>query len=358
MFTKRNLQHIAAWSLFFGYESMMHFIIFPPDDWWEPFLFLLPEALYFYSYRALMTRFSNGFLERRNWRKLVPFLLLLLLSFCMVTIVMRFLFSYWEQQSHPPGYMKLYIASAVFRGIYLAMLASFLWLAESIIEKNKLLAKEQLKLKEQEIEILQINQKLLMARNELYKAQIKPHILFNTLNFVHNEVADSPKASSSILLLTEILRFALEHDDEQGMVLLEDEWNQVINYVTLQKMRFEKPMQLDIAFMNRKPGMRIPPLILLTLVENMFMHGNLFHIFNPATIQLTTDESGWQIKTTNAKRSGSKDPPGHKIGLNNIRNRLDFKYGAGNVHLQLDDELDSYRVMLSINYIEHKNQKP
>lgn len=354
MFTKNHLQHIAAWSLFVAYETMMACIIAPPKDWWESFVFLIPEALFFYGHRAVLKRFPPGAIKNGNWPGILSMAVLLLISFCVVTISMRFLFSYLEHQPHPPGYMRLYIASAFFRGIYLAILSSFLWLAESIISKNKLLAREQLRLKEQEIEMMRIRQDFLIARNELYKAQIKPHILFNTLNFVHNQVAESPKAGESILLLTDIMRFSLEHDDQGGMVTMEDEWRQVINYINLQKMRFEKTMHFDSVFMNRRPCTEVPPLIILTLVENIFMHGNLFDAEKPALVHLTTEEHGWFLKTKNKKRSKGDHSTGHNMGLDNTRSRLEFYYGAENVTINVGQEEDMFCLRLKIKFVEPK----
>jgi len=357
MFTKRNLQHIAAWMLFFGYESMMAFIISPPKDWWEPFAFLVPEALYFYAHRALLRKLADGFISRGNWGRLVPAVLLLLALFCAVTVGMRFLFSYWEHQLHPSGYLRLYIAAACFRGVYLALLASFLWLAESIISKNKLLAREQLRVKEQEIEMMQVRQNFLIARNELNKARIKPHILFNTLNFVHNQVAESPKASESILLLTDIMRFALESDEQQGMVPMEEEWQQVISYIRLQKMRFEKPMYIDSAFMDRAPGTRVPPLIILTLVENIFMHGNLFDADYPASIQLSAEAQRWSLETRNKKRSKGNGSAGHKMGLDNIRSRLEFHYGPEQVAIDTEEDECMFLLHLQVTIVEPKTER-
>ncbi len=352
MFTRKTLQHIAAWALFFIYESIMALVIAPPQDWWEPFLFLIPEALYFYGFRHTLQRFSTGYFKTTKWRKLLPLAVSMLLMFAAVTIGMRFLFSHLEQQPHQPGYMKIYVASACFRGIYLSILAFALWLAENIIFKNKLLTQEALRLKEQELEMIQVKSDFVIARNELYKAQIKPHVLFNTLNFVHNQVAESEKASKSILLLTDIMRFALEQDNEGGLVSLEDEWEQVINYIKLQKIRFEKPMYFDSTFMNTQPGTKAPPLVILTLVENIFMHGNLFDANNPALIQLTTDKDSWRLKSQNKKRKNVPDIKGHTMGLDNIKSRLEFHYHPENVTMTVEDNDNSFNLQINVTIPE------
>lgn len=350
MFTSKPLGHIIAWAIFIVYESTMGFFIAPPEDWWEPFLFNIPEITLFYAHLLLLHRYSNGIFANARWSVIVPGTLLLLALFTLTTINMRHVLSDLEQQAHPPGYQQLYIAASIFRGIYMLMLATFLWLTECMIANNKLLAQEQVKVKEQEISMMELERKSLLADNLLYKAQIKPHILFNTLNFVYSQVTVDKKAARSVLLLTDIMRFALDQGDIYGRVPVEEEWEQVQNYITLQRLRFEKEMPISVVFVNRAPNTRIPPLILLTLVENMFVHGNLFDTKHPAQIHMTTEEQGWHLQIANSKRSGTSWNRGHKMGLENARNRLIDHYGKDVLTLTVEQDNLQYRLELKIVY--------
>lgn len=355
MFTKKNYYHLAAWVLFVGYEYAMTFVIASPRHGWEAFAFTAPEVMLFYAHLALMRRFADGFITKANWRYLIPCLLLLLGTFCAVTIAIRLCLNAWENESPPPGYRKIYVAASVFRCIYLMILSSALWLAQSIIRKNKQLLEEQLSAREQKITMMQLEHDFIVGQNELYKAKIKPHILFNTLNFIHSNVVFNEKASKGVLLLTDIMRFAIEHPDQDGMVSMEDEWQQVVNYLTLQKLRFEKDMHLHTAFVNHRPGIRIPPLIILTLVENMFMHGHLFDATHPASIQLTAGEQGWEIRISNRKKSGFDKKSGHGIGIDNIKGRLVFFYGPEAISIwHSDPEALVYELHLKVDFTKTK----
>jgi two-component system LytT family sensor kinase len=350
MFTRKTFGHIIAWAIFIAYESAMGFFIAPPQDWWEPFIFNVAEIGLFYAHLLLLRRYSNGIIANARWQYIVPGTMLQLAFFCMVSISLRYAISHWKVMSHPPGHQQLYAAASIFRGIYMIILASFLWLAESIIHNNRLLAREQLKVKEQELAVMRLEQKTLVAENMLYNAQIKPHILFNTLNFIYSQVTINEKASRSVLLLTDIMRFALDKGDKEGRVLAEAEWQQIENYITLQRLRFERDMFISVAFLNRYPATRIPPLILLTLIENMFVHGNLFDPKHPARIHLTTEEGGWRLELDNRKRSGSERVAGHKLGFENARNRLIACYGESAVALHVEQDNFRYRLELNITY--------
>lgn len=350
MFTRKTLGHIVAWAIFIVFESTMGFFIAPPQDWWEPFAFNVTEISFFYTHLFLLRKYSDGSIATIKWRFLLPADIGALLLFCVITYGMRLMFSHWEQQPHPPGYESLYTAAAAFRGIYMIILSSFLWLAESIIRNTRLLSIQQLKVKEQEIEVMKLEQDALLAANQLYRAQIKPHILFNTLNFIYSQVNVDPKAGRSVLLLNDIMRFALEEGDKDGLVTVEQEWQQAENCIELQKLRFEKDMFVNTAFVNRAPATKIPPLVILTILENTFVHGNLFDQHHPALLHMATEAKGWRLVSRNKKRSGKSKIPGHKLGIENTHSRLCAHYGNSAVSLTIQEDDLTYRLELIITH--------
>jgi len=80
--------------------------------------------------------------------------------------------------------------------------------------------------------------------------------------------------------------------------------------------------------------MQIIPIILLTIVENVFKHANLTDQEHPVEMVLKNTSTTLSFKTVNAPSNNSLSK-GTQTGLENIRQRLkasyndrhDFKYG-------------------------------
>ena len=72
------------------------------------------------------------------------------------------------------------------------------------------------------------------VRHAFFQEQIKPHLLFDTLNFVYSTVyKQSPRGGRAIQLLTELLDFSLRDRPEDNKMLLVDEMAQIRNLIEL-----------------------------------------------------------------------------------------------------------------------------
>jgi len=104
------------------------------------------------------------------------------------------------------------------------------------------------------------------------KAQLNPHFLFNTLNNIYTlSLVNSPKAPESIGKLSEILDHIL-YKCNSKFVLLSSEIKLLEDYIDLEKLRYDERLQVSFKT-NIETDAEIPPLILLSLVENSFKHG-------------------------------------------------------------------------------------
>ncbi|HEV9036727.1 MAG TPA: histidine kinase [Puia sp.] len=181
------------------------------------------------------------------------------------------------------------------------------------------------------------------------KAQINPHFLHNTLNFLYARALPlSPELSEGILTLSEIMRYSLDHrEEEDGKVLLTRELEHVHNVIRLQQLRFGHSLQVRFVLKGDPAGLRILPFILITLVENAFKHGDLRDPDNPAKIELDVSGPGsLHFICSNRKKGGPKELS-TGIGLDNSRRRLELTYGE-NYSLYIKDQLDFFTVDLTI----------
>ena len=167
------------------------------------------------------------------------------------------------------------------------------------------------------------------AKAELYnlRSQINPHFLLNTLNNIYALTAiDQERAQDAIQQLSKMLRHML-YDNQESSVALSDELQFLENYISLMKIRLSANVEVTFAHNVEMPGVRIAPLIFISLVENAFKHGispteqSFVHI----EINATDHDINCRIENSNHPKS-NQDRSGHGIGLNQVQRRLDLAY--------------------------------
>ena len=98
--------------------------------------------------------------------------------------------------------------------------------------------------------------------------QINPHFLYNILNFFYAQsLPISTKLSSSILMLSNMMRYSIREKDEEGLVDLEKEIDYIKSYVTLNNIENKKNTMITFSVDGNLRYRRIKPLILLPFVN-------------------------------------------------------------------------------------------
>ena len=178
------------------------------------------------------------------------------------------------------------------------------------------------------------------------KYQINPHFFMNTLNNIHALVdIDPEKAKESIVVLSKMMRHILYEGDFET-VSLQSEIAFINHYVTLMRMRYTDrvSIQLDITPTDTKGD--IPPLLLITFVENAFKHGISYERESFIELHLSTTDDQIRFLCRNSKAS-SPNPEKGGIGLENVRKRLSLIY-HDQYTLDINDTDDEYTVSLNI----------
>jgi two-component system LytT family sensor kinase len=195
----------------------------------------------------------------------------------------------------------------------------------------------------------QLEKEKMQADYQFLKAQVNPHFLHNTLNFLYaRSLPYSTELSEGILTLSEIMRYSLnKQEDEEGKVLLTQEIEHLHNVIKIQQLRFGTDLQVVFDIKGAFEGLRIIPFVLITLVENAFKHGELKNPDCPIRLELCIDEHRQMVfKCSNQKRTGPKELS-TGIGLDNTRKRLDLAYGE-NYFLYIRNQKDLFTVDLII----------
>jgi two-component system, LytTR family, sensor kinase len=195
----------------------------------------------------------------------------------------------------------------------------------------------------------QLEKEKMQADYLFLKAQINPHFLHNTLNFLYSRsLPYSADLSEGILTLSEIMRYSLDKtEDADGKVMLSKEIEHVHHVLKIQQLRFDNSLQVIFIIRGEPAGHRILPFVLITLVENAFKHGDLLSTGSPVRLELDINPEGHlHFFCSNRKKTGPKELS-TGIGLENTRKRLELAYGE-NYSLYIKDQRELFTVDLII----------
>jgi hypothetical protein len=181
---------------------------------------------------------------------------------------------------------------------------------------------------------------------EYLKYQINPHFFMNTLNNIHALVdIDPQKAQETILELSKMMRFILYEGSKQG-VPLSREFDFIRNYITLMRLRYTDHVRITVELPAEVPDATVPPLMLISFIENAFKHGISYQHDSFIDISITVDHQRLHFHCRNSKAEKSNEEKGG-VGLANVKQRLNLLYDD-NYTLDIEDSADVYDVTLVI----------
>ena len=181
---------------------------------------------------------------------------------------------------------------------------------------------------------------------EYLKYQINPHFFMNTLNNIHALVdIDPEKAKETIVELSKMMRFILYEGDKKG-VPLSREFDFIRHYVTLMRLRYSDKVEVTVDMPTEVPDHQLPPLMLITFIENAFKHGISYQHSSFVHIRAAIKDTRLHFECHNSKADKPNEEKGG-VGLANVKQRLNLLYGE-NYTLNIQDEPASYHVELEI----------
>ncbi|WP_157859442.1 sensor histidine kinase [Chryseobacterium angstadtii] len=193
----------------------------------------------------------------------------------------------------------------------------------------------------------EMERKQLMTEMKLLKAQLQPHFLFNSLNNIYYEAyKESPKAALLIEKLSQIMRFFLEINTKEK-IPLETEISFIKNVIDLEQIRCHNPVHVEINN-SAEPGIYVPPMLMVPLVENALKHGidkrsSNNYIF--IDIRITSQNISFFIKNQLHSTLDKNSLSG--TGLKNLKERLVLLY-SDNHKLQTAEQENNFTATLII----------
>jgi two-component system LytT family sensor kinase len=320
------IYHVLFWLCYYIFGALISLSIHQIHDprFYAELLSLLPPdmALVYINWYVLIP----AFLLKRKFLLYFPTVLLTMTATSMVNIGLHHFYTV-NGSIFFAGNSRLTIpdlATQLINSIYLVGLTTGLKFFNDSMQQRQ-------RIQEQEKQQIALELSFL-------KAQVHPHFFFNTLNNLYSlTLHKSDRAPEVVLKLSSLMSYML-YESGAPYVLLDKEIANLENYIALEQLRFGNRLSLTFEKEVSPPGsIHIPPLILLTFVENSFKHG-MSQTIGDGRIDIALrasqrellfriDNSTGELPSSSEYRS-SNVAASTGLGLTNVIRRLDLLYGS------------------------------
>jgi two-component system LytT family sensor kinase len=195
---------------------------------------------------------------------------------------------------------------------------------------------------------------MLAAELRALQSQIHPHFLFNALNALYGSI---PRTASDarrlVLSLSEVFRYFLT--TSKPTVRIEDELRIIEAYLEIEKARLGPRLRTELSVDPSCLEQQVPVLTIQPLVENAIKHG-VASLPGPGDVALRIERRGEDIRVSvedsgpgfpDASLDSVASDSSNRIGLENVRRRLELHYGA-RARLRFDRQVERTCVILEL----------
>lgn len=181
------------------------------------------------------------------------------------------------------------------------------------------------------------------------RQQLQPHFLFNSLNSVNALIGTQPLAARKMILeLSDFLRGTINKEND-SKISLSEEIKHLSLYLEIEKVRFGSRLDYAIDLQGPVGDYKIPPLVILPLIENAIKYG-LYDTLGNVCIELKAFmvNSVLKIQVTNPfdPRSAERQK-GLGFGLQTLARRLFLIYGRTDLlHTHAEDSMYSTSLII------------
>ncbi len=170
------------------------------------------------------------------------------------------------------------------------------------------------------------------AKLAMLRAQVEPHMLFNTLANLRALIATDPERAICMLdRLNDFLRKTLD-GSRQAWSTLDEEFKVLENYLELMKIRMGERLTFELHLPAELRAVSVPSLLLQPVVENAIRHG-VEPAMDGGHITVRAEQRGaaliFKITDTGVGFAAGETPkPQSGFGLLSLRERLAGLEGA------------------------------
>ena len=193
----------------------------------------------------------------------------------------------------------------------------------------------------------ELEQEKSRAELALYKAQINPHFLFNTLNTIYGMIlTHSDRTEQAFMQFIGMVKY-LYSKASSDFIPVTEEIEYIRQYIELQKNRLNEHTGVEFNADVSDSGAVIAPMLLITFVENAFKYGVSSHRDSVISISISADTRKLRFNVRNSVFPESLAKKGDGVGIVNCRKRLELIYPDAH-ELKLSDSGTSYEADLTI----------
>lgn len=182
--------------------------------------------------------------------------------------------------------------------------------------------------------------------------QVSPHLLANVFQLLEHQLKDLRlDAKDQVFELYNLMLYFMNSSRADGpaSVLLADEIQATRRFIAIYERLAEQESAFQWEITGNTLGATIPATGLVTLVSNVFKHGDPFNPCYPPTVQVSVDRNGYTLVVCNKVTPREKTQTSHGLGIDNLRRRLDYVFGD---KFKLNNVLDgeNYKVHLTVYF--------
>jgi two-component system LytT family sensor kinase len=324
VFKHRFFAHLIAWLLYIGYEASIGLLSKLPA--------ILPQKL-IVSFTVNISLFYfcadylyPVFFDKKRILGFIALMLLALVVYTLIFIGLDLKFTSYLVHTSEDVLTYPYLLARSWRGMRFIGFATVYWITKKLldVEKNHhMLLKKRFT---QEVQEKELQRAIATSELAYTRAQINPHFLFNTLNFLYSDIYPlSGDVAKSVSMLSDMMRFVMGNKGSDGTTELSLEIKHIENYIKLNQLRFHHDLYIDFEYTGTPGNKRIIPFILMTLVENAFKHGDLTDVENPLKIRLDMLSESIRFQISNKINTAGVYEQ-HGIGMSNVKKCLELFY--------------------------------
>lgn len=175
------------------------------------------------------------------------------------------------------------------------------------------------------------NKKLLIKQAEFkaLKAQVNPHFLYNTLGAINwmAKLGEKEGVIEMTNALSKFFRYSSKNNDDK--VLVEEELNQIKNYLTIQSYRYKDKLNVTFDVDKNILNETMLKLMLQPIVENAIVHGLEPKLGEWSLVIRGYIEGSFIVFKVidNGIGLGNSKKHGEGIGVKNLDERIKIYYG-------------------------------
>jgi hypothetical protein len=182
------------------------------------------------------------------------------------------------------------------------------------------------------------------------RAQVNPHFLFNSLHSIASLIgSDQTGARRMCVLLADFLRDSVRVGGRH-QITLGQEFSLIRQYLGIEQIRFGARLDVRADLPAHLEEARVPPLLLQPLVENAVKHG-VAGLIDGGTVIVRASEIGGELMLV-VENPYDVDRPaasGTRLGIQNVRRRLDTEYGP-KAALRTEDRKGRFRAEIRMPF--------